>query len=81
MLEIHSNNVYNNDEKEGIRSSGYYAFSAGSQLPNGAIEVGKFYKYVEMGRGKDGDIEQEFLVSVEHISINVNNIYFILVLN
>ncbi|CAG2241350.1 PTPRK [Mytilus edulis] len=70
VLEIHSNNVYNNDEKEGIRSSGYYAFSAGSQLPNGAIEVGKFYKYVEMGRGKDGDIEQEFLVSVEHISIN-----------
>ncbi|XP_076081167.1 receptor-type tyrosine-protein phosphatase epsilon-like [Mytilus galloprovincialis] len=58
--EVSVNNAYCNEIKEDTETGGYYAFNVGSQLPMGAIEVNNFYKYVEMGRGKEGNIEIEF---------------------
>ncbi|CAC5368339.1 unnamed protein product [Mytilus coruscus] len=56
-----TNNMYYNEASEEQDNGGYYAFSVGSQLPKGAIEVKDFYNYVEIGRGKEGEIEKQFL--------------------
>lgn len=64
VFESNTKNVYYNETKEENETGGYYAFSVGSQIPKEAIEVKTFYDYVEKRRGKEGDIEKEFLVSI-----------------
>jgi hypothetical protein len=48
-------NVYYNEV------GGYYDFST---VPKTAIKMDEFYDYVEKGRGKDGTLEQEFMVGI-----------------
>jgi hypothetical protein len=59
-------NVYYNEV--GADNGGYYDFSP---VPKTAIRMDKFYDYVEKGRGKDGKIEQEFMVGVMNSCCNL----------
>lgn len=57
-----SDKVYVNKVDEKAEIEGYYSFNVGSQIPKNAIEVKRFYEYVEKGRTRNGKFEQEFQV-------------------
>jgi hypothetical protein len=59
-------NVYYNEV--GADNGGYYDFST---VPKTAIRMDKVYDYVEKGRGKDGKIEQKFMVGVMNSCCNL----------
>ena len=52
-------NVYYNEVD--ADNGGYYDFST---VPTTAIKMDEFDDYVEKGRGKDGTLEQEFMVGI-----------------